>query len=150
MAPADLDGGLFGPQRNALQVSSVVADRDAPGQAVEADRRIPPPERRVVDLDREVHRLIFEGQLRVEAIDAIWHVEPRDSDWIVDDDRRVADPDRADGDGVRGSLPIGFAFLLLDQPRYRPGIAFAAQSTRRLVEPDSVDEQSLREDSKML
>src|SRR5207344_2623669 len=39
-----------------------------------------------------------------------------------------------------------FAFLLLDQPRDRPGIAFAAQVQRRLVEPDFVDEQSLREE----
>ena len=128
--------------RSAIRSTYTVSSRTAipPGQAVEADRRILPPERRVRDLDGVVHRLVLEGQLRVEVIDADLGTStpevPTGSSTTID---ASLIPIASIAIGDAGPCAIGFLLLLLDQPADRPGIALAPQVQTRLVQPDLVD-----------
>src|SRR5678816_4509683 len=74
-------------------------------------------ERHVRNLDRVANRLVLERQLRVDAVDAVGDINTGGPDWIVDDQRGVADADVVDGDRKLRTLPVGLLLLLLHQLR---------------------------------
>ena len=136
---------LLRPHRQLVDEHRVVSNRHAARQRVQTDRRLRAAERDVGDLDAVADRRVFEIELRVEMLEPLRHLDAGRADRVGNLDGAVADPDVGNRNRAGGALTVRLLPLSFDEAADRPGVAVAPQVDHRLVQPDVVDREALRD-----
>jgi hypothetical protein len=142
----DPDRGLARSKHQLTDVDLVVPYGHAPGHVVDGNRRIRPAQGNVGDLDAVVHRLVFEGQTRIDVVETCWKHNAVCGQRLLGDDRSGRHVDGIDRKWPARAAAVGLAFVLLDEPRDRPGLAVAPQIHDRVVEANRLNGNALAEE----